>query len=225
MSLSSSASSDKLYYDESLFVDGLAIRNYDPIGVSNRADEYLVRRCGKATRPICIGTAAAVNPVSPCTGVNIYTMSRRHRVVHRVYRLGKISVVGDARRAVPITIAEPAPNGVYDFNAELTPLEMAIMLKYYSMTLARREDDADAGSGVDDAGGLVQISSHLYHTVFAYFDHSDSFTDGSYRNALNWLDDELNDSVVQLPNRELVHRSRIVNVPDLTFFGPKATVQ
>lgn len=92
MSLSSSASSDKLYYDKSLFVDGLAIRNYDPIGGSNRADEYLVRRCGKDTRPICIATAAAVNPVSPCTGVNIYTMSRRHRG----YRLGKISVVGDA---------------------------------------------------------------------------------------------------------------------------------
>lgn len=77
---------------------------------------------------------------------------------------------------MPITIAEPAPNGVYDFNAELTPLEMAIMLKYYSVTLARREDEYDAGrggGGVDDAGGLVENSSHLYHTVFAYFDHSD----------------------------------------------------
>lgn len=64
------------------------------------------------------------------------------------------------------------------------------MLKYYSVTLARREDEYDAGrggGGVDDAGGLVEISSHLYHTVFAYFDHSDSFTGGSYSNALNWL--------------------------------------
>lgn len=221
-----SSASARHYFDESLFVDGLAIRDYDPIGVSNRADEYLVRRYGKGARPICIGTAAAVNPASPCAGVNIYTMSRRHRVVHRVYRLGRIRVVGDARRAVPITIAEPVPDSVYDFNADLTPVEMAIMLKYYAMTLARREDDAStAGSGADDASVPVEISSHLYHTVFAYFDHADSHTGGSHRNALDWLDDDLTDALVQLPNREVVHRNRIVNVPDLTFFGPEATVQ
>lgn len=207
--------SSNLYYDESLFVDGIAIKNYDPIGVSNRADEYLVKKYGKDTRPICVGTQAAVNPVVPCKGVNIYTMSRRHRVTHRVYSYSKIRVSSDKANATPITIGEQMPNVVYDYNKDLTPVEMAIMLKYHSMTLANR----DSGDNI-----TLTITPHLYHTVSEHFEHTDYCPSRSDQCARNWFDTESEDSVVQMPNRELVYQNRIINLPDLTFYGPEATI-
>lgn len=204
------------YYDESLFVDGIAIKNYDPVGVSNRADEYLVKKYGKDTRPICVSTQAAVNPVVPCKGVNIYTMNRRHRVTHRVYGHSKIRVTADkTNTTTPITIGERTPNVVYDYNKELTPLEMAIMLKYYSMSLANRDR-------ADDDTPLVAITPHLYHTVSEHFERADYCAD---RCARNWFEIESEDSVVvQTPDRELVFKNRIINLPDLTFYGPEATI-
>lgn len=196
--------SSNLYYDESLFVDGIAIKNYDPIGVSNRADEYLVKKYGKDTRPICVGTQAAVNPIVPCKGVNIYTMSRRHRATRRVYSYSKIRVSSDKSNATPITIGEQMPNVVYDYNKDLTPVEMAIMLKYHSMTLANRGDN----------NNTLTITPRLYHTVSEHFEPD--------RCARNWFDTE--DSVVQMPNRELVYQNQIINLPDLTFYGPEVTI-
>lgn len=213
-------SAQNSYFDESLFVDGLAVKNYDIVGVSNRADEFLVEKHGKRATPVHVGCRAAVNPTSPCAGVNVFTMSRKHRVVHRVYNFGKIRVAGDAKHVVPITIADPVPDVVYDFNKNLTPVEMAVMLKYYSMSSANRRDVA----GDDDDTQTVRISSHLYHTVFEFFDDSDYSPGGSIRNARNWLDDILNNSLVRLPSREIVYRNQIVNVPDLTFFGPQADI-
>lgn len=204
-----------LYYDESLFVDGIAIKNYDPVGVSNRADEYLVKRYGKSTRPICAASQAAVNPVVPCKGVNIYTMSRRHRATRRVYAYSKIRVSG-SNATTPITVGEMTPNVVYDYNKDLTPLEMAIMLKYHSMTLANRD------GGDDDDDTPLTITRRLYHTVSEHFERADRCTDGCAR---DWFDTGSEDSVVQTPNREIVHRNRIINLPDLTFYGPEATIR
>lgn len=208
--------SSNLYYDESLFVDGIAIKNYDPIGVSNRADEYLVKKYGKDTRPICVGTKAAVNPIVPCKGVNIYTMSRRHRVVHRVYSYSKIRVSRDDTNATPITIDERIPNVVYDYNKDLTPVEMAIMLKYHSMTLANR------GNGNSD---ILKITPRLYHTVYEHFEHTDYCPSRSDQCARNWFDTESEDSMVQMSNRELVYQNQIINLPDLTFYGPEVTIR
>lgn len=204
-----------LYYDESLFVDGIAIKNYDPVGVSNRADEYLVKKYGKNTRPICVGTQAAVNPIVPCKGVNVYTMSRRHRVTHRVYGYSKIRVSSDKSNTTPITIGEYIANVVYDYNEELTPVEMAIMLKYHSMTLANSDN-------VDN--NTLAITTRLYHTVSEHFEHTDYCPGRTDRCARNWFEIESKDSVVQMPNREVIFQNRIINLPDLTFYGPEATI-
>lgn len=204
-----------LYYDESLFVDGIAIKNYDPVGVSNRADEYLVKKYGKDTRPICVGTQAAVNPIVPCKGVNIYTMSRRHRVTHRVYGYSKIRVSSDKSNTTPITIGEQIPNIVYDYNEYLTPVEMAIMLKYHSMTLAN-------GDNVNN--NTLAITPRLYHTVYEHFEHADYCPSRPDQCARDWFETESQDSVVQMPNREVIFQNRIINLPDLTFYGPDATI-
>lgn len=204
-----------LYYDESLFVDGIAIKNYDPVGVSNRADEYLVKKYGKDTRPICVGTQAAVNPVVPCKGINIYTMNRRHRITRRVYGYSKINVSSDKSNVTPIVIGERVPNVVYDHNKYLTPVEMAIMLKYHSMTLAN-SDDVNKDT--------LAITPRLYHTVAEHFEHADYCPARSDRCARKWFETESEDTVVQMPNREVIFRNEIINLPDLTFYGPEATI-
>lgn len=103
----------------------------------------------------------------------------------------------------PITLSEFRDNTVYTVNDELSPFEMAIMIKYYAV------NDHHA----------VFVTDHLYHTISRYFVDQRRWFDrgvGSLQ--------KLRDYTIRNSYCELIRDGALLNVPPLAISGPAVTV-
>lgn len=161
----------------------------------------------------CVRTVN-VNPTNACYGINIYTMDATNKRVKTLVPFNRIIVVHlrdhtmprpslyvpmrpqnnpiDEQfksklqnvHAVPIQIADPDVRNVYTVNDKLTPLEMAIMLKYYSVNFEH-----------------VKITQHLYIVCKDYF-HASRYWFINYKQYPNFINLPINDnSTIVAPNQ------------------------
>lgn len=133
------------YFDESVFDDvGFTLKSYDMISVTNRADEWLIRKLGKTpiksycTKPnnsnsnVPTKKIVNLNPHIPCIGTNLYSLDNtalESLIVVPFYQVSVTNSIG----LQPIKITDVfADAEVFTINPELTSFESAIMIKYYS---------------------------------------------------------------------------------------------
>lgn len=154
-------------YDDSVFNDGIIFDAYDRVGVSNRADQYLLERLSKITTKQCDPTVSiSLNPPISCLGVNVYSMDVSRKQIQEFYRFNTIYVVTieymPFKTLRMVTLEEFTENSIYDLETNsydrLTPFEAAIMLKWYSYK------------------NHVFITQNLYH-----------YTKKEFRDERNWF--------------------------------------
>lgn len=133
------------YFDESVFDDiGFTLKSYDLISVTNRADEWLVRRLGKTpikshctnpnddSRGVPTAKIANLNPHIPCIGTNLYSLDNNaleSLIIVPFYQVAVTNSVG----LQPLTITDVfTDTEAFTTNPELTAFESAVMIKYYS---------------------------------------------------------------------------------------------
>lgn len=132
------------YFDESVFDDvGFTLKSYDLISVTNRADEWLIRKLGKTpikssctetngTGSVPTAKIANLNPHIPCIGTNIYSLDSNaleSLIVVPFYQVSVTNSIGVQTLEIADAFDETK---VFTTNPELTPFESAIMIKYYS---------------------------------------------------------------------------------------------
>ncbi|KAI5630593.1 OrNVorf44-like [Venturia canescens] len=179
------------YFDESLFVDGSSVLNSDEVGVSNDADQFLVEKYGIPTSTVC-SDKISINPPVPCGGINIYTMNKRNKETRQTYRFRQINV-SDALESEPIEIAELKDSKIaLDVNPNISSLECAIMTKYFAV-----HND-------------IVITHGLYRLIEPHFQDGRAW----------FLTEGLEDTIVQNSLGELIKNKEILNVPNVSYFGP-----
>lgn len=128
------------YYDESIFTNGFLYDFFEVINTTNGADKYLVERHLKKTAmDICsVGEGSScrinLNPISPCRGLNVYTMDSFNKEVRQTVRYHQIRVrPPNYEGNVQIYIGEHVEGNVYTVSRNgLTPFESAVMIKYFA---------------------------------------------------------------------------------------------
>lgn len=190
--------SPTIYSDESIFTNGRNLQIYDVINVYNRADEYLIRRLNKTPSFNCIGKThqtnnlekfiANINPKIPCLGVNIYTLSLLNSNLQDIEPFNQV-IIYEGETKTPIYIGEHVDGNIYDIG-DLTPLESAIMIKYFAINYQ------------------IFITRHLYKIIEPYFE-----------DIRVWFETK-NYGIVQNNKKELILNDQIINAPDLTISSP-----
>lgn len=268
-------------FDETLFTDGFSIRDRNAAVVFNRADRYLAERLGKTVLTVYAdnfsgsfcqiegaspATAAEtdgssrvnINPLVPCVGLNVYTMSAENKPSLRSVSYNRVIVLpagsknsslfvdtlqteqrnddygmngrvivpaseaGNGYTAenvdvptavstdgtnsmletIPVSLEEPRVNVVYTVSEDLTPFEMAVMIKYYAISNSR-----------------VFVTEILYHTISRYFEDKRKWFDRSSTAA-----EKLADYTIRNGYCELIQNGTLLNVPSLEISGPPVTV-
>lgn len=103
---------------------------------------------------------------------------------------------------VPIGLEEPRANAVYTVSADLSPFEMAVMVKYYAIQ-----------------GGPVFVTEILYHNIVRFFADKRKWFDRSSTAA-----EKLTGYTIRNGYCELVQNGTLLNVPNLAVSGPPVTV-
>lgn len=131
------------YFDESVFCNNDYFKNYENISVSNKADEFLIKKLGKKTSKSCsLNSQISLNPTSSCFGINLYSMNVCGKQVLNTCKFNKLYVT-DQKSTNLLQISEynklenenddfTSHNVIYGYNKELTSIESAIILKYYT---------------------------------------------------------------------------------------------
>lgn len=132
------------YFDESVFDDiGFTLKSYDLISVTNRADEWLIRKLGKTpiksyctnpndSRSVPTDKIANLNPHIPCIGTNLYSLDNNaleSLIVVPFYQVSVTTSIGLQKLKITDTFDE---SETFTINPELTAFESAVMIKYYS---------------------------------------------------------------------------------------------
>lgn len=159
-----------VYFDESIFDGGFALRDYSTVRANNAADRFLAERLNKR----CVmdpceddegdstgtdepddaytdNTIININPRYPCRGINVYTLNIINKEVISTMPFNRISIETEGD-FYPIFVGEPTAVGVDRYTVgKLSPLESALMLKYFAIR------------------GKVAISIELYLLVNRHF--------------------------------------------------------
>lgn len=181
-----------LLFDESLFVDGSILNGYDNIGVSNKADKFLVEKYQKKTVAIC-GESISINPKFPCNKINIYTMDNKNKSNNvKFYSFNQINVVNDI--GVKIYVGElKTVERPFDISETLSSYESAVMVKYFAMKVP------------------ISITQALYLIIKKHFQDDKSW--------FNINRNEQNTNIIQYKNNEIGFKNTILNVPTITYFS------
>lgn len=77
-----------------------------------------------------------INPIKPCIGTNIYTIDMYNKKINQTEFFHQIEVVDEnlieLQKYMPVSLDSYQPDVVYNMGL-LTPLETALMLKYYAI--------------------------------------------------------------------------------------------
>lgn len=141
------------YFDESVFDDvGFTLKSYDSISVTNRADEWLIRKLGKnPIKSFCtkainssanVPTAkiANLNPHIPCIGTNLYSLDNTALESLIVVPFYQVSVTNSSGVQLIDITDDFDDTQIFTINPEITAFESAVMIKYYSKKRAIKID-------------------------------------------------------------------------------------
>lgn len=134
------------YFDEGIFDENGFCKSYNIVAATNKADEFLIKKHGKIpTQPCNLNAKVSLNPHLPCFGMNLYSMNVGGKQVLKSCKFHKIFVTEqNSTNLLHISEYNKLENTssevndinmhfvVYGYNKDLTPLESAIMLKYYT---------------------------------------------------------------------------------------------
>lgn len=163
----------KIIFDESVFCDGSIFNmvKTDPIFVSNAVEKFLLERLGYKTTNVCAESNISLNPVNPCSLMNVRSLQRRFTTnnfmftyshVH-VFRNSVIRMINSKYTIKPLELSEPNINVIYDINENMSSMEMALLIKLYSFTIA-------SGSIIPTTmEASIKITATLFHTVQEWF--------------------------------------------------------
>lgn len=113
----------------------------------------------------------------------------------------------------PVAHEEHRPNAVYTVNGDLTPFEMAVMIKYYAVNDTRHEQQQQQQQS------QVFVTDHLYHTIAPYFADQRKWFDRSTGGAA-----KLPDYTIRNGLCELIRNGTLLNVPELSISGEAVTI-
>lgn len=200
------------YFDESVFIDGWVFknaRNAYPISVFNRADSFILKTVHNISviETCQIGdNAYSLNPINPCARVNIYSLDNRHSSTHNVYPRTLITVIHDSaiinlpiRKIDLVSLIDETC--VYDANPDLSSLESAIMLKFYSLQIANSDD------AYPNLNNRLYITATLYHKVMFWFE-SDKHP---------WFYFDRSNISIRNVNGEYIYKNSIINDPSSVY--------
>lgn len=149
----------RLYFDESIFESGFALRNYTTVRTYNAVDRFLASRHNKeivtddcnrdASRSVDSSSSLSssdeeemdnfndnriinLNPRFPCRGINVYSLNIINKEVVSTlsFHTIKIENAGDF---YPIYIGELSQSGSNRFTvSDLSAIDSALMLKYFA---------------------------------------------------------------------------------------------
>lgn len=185
-------------FDESIFTTGSILKRYNVVGVSNRADTFLINRLAmnshckslKTVKPCNPRAEITINPKEPCRGANLYTMNMTTVNSTKLLNFHQIHVL-DSKTSTPINIMEWFEDlPVFTINKELKNIEMAIMVKYYT------------------SKSPVFITYELYAAILNEFDLRPWFILPSNKPL----------PIIHNINHELLLNSTLLNKPDLNFY-------
>lgn len=195
------------YFDESIFVDGWVFknaRNAYPISVFNKADSFILKNVHNipVTETCQVGdNAYSINPINPCARINIYSLDNRHSSTYNIYPRTLITVIHDSaiidlpiRKIDLILLCDE--RCVYEVNPDLSPLESAIMLKFYSLQIANNDRYSNLKN-------CLNITSTLYHKVMFWFDN-DKYP---------WFSFDRSNLSIRNFNGEHIYKNVIINDP------------
>lgn len=192
----------KFYYDESVFIDCFIYRKMkQPIAVFNGADKFLLSRYNLPIREKCQETLIALNPVNPCADLNMFSLSKKYSFNNFVYRHSVVHVVRQTSETdifKAITFEDPAYDIIYDVNNELTSMEMAIMVKFYSLQCAAYKE-----TDPSDSNNLVKITATLYHTIAKWF----------YDDDRNWFRFDNQSAIMRNAIGHNLKNGQLINAP------------
>lgn len=138
-------------YDESIFNDGEIfkeyIKNINSVGVSNRADAFLINRIGLKTESICSmsssGVSIGVNPNKndKCPDINVFTIKNKYNYTVRTVLSFQPVIVSDSFINITSIILDDYMilfekfnnDPILTINKNLTELEHVIMIKFYAV--------------------------------------------------------------------------------------------
>lgn len=176
-------------YDESIFSDQILFKKYKIVGVSNRADAFLLSKLNdqlQIVKPCHEKAQITVNPTKSCRGQNVYSMKLDTSRKNKFLKFNKISVEKIPNAKV-LEIADDVPDASYTDNSKLTNLEQAIMIKKYAIDRKLR------------------ITYELYTKIYKEFDNRPWFTLQTT-------------PVIQNINHEVSYDSMPLNLPNLDFY-------
>lgn len=200
------------YFDESVFIDAWVFKNSriaNPISVFNKADSFIMKTVHKlpVIETCQLGDSNySLNPVNPCARVNIYSLDNRHSSTHNVYSRTLFTVIHDSSiinlptRGIDFEPLMPDKPRIYDANPELSSLESAIMLKFYSLQIANID-------GYDSYKKSLNITSSLYHKVSYWFENDKH----------PWFVFNRSNVSIRNFNGEYLYKNDVINDPSLLY--------
>lgn len=157
----------KVFYDESILRDGSdfqAVKD-EKIYTSNSVDKSLLERLGFNTTEICSDSNTSLYPVNPCVKINVCSLNKKYTDSNYMYTHNLVHVFRNCVKdnvqftVKSLEIVHPNVNLVYDVNDNMTSMEMTILIKYYSFTVA---SGAIVPINIEGSG---KITATRYHTL------------------------------------------------------------
>lgn len=202
-----------VFYDESIFTNGVSYMPYKTVTVFNNADAYLVGRLGlKANRIFSMETRTEGNDIedalvinlNPRTlgyGINMFSMNWANKRVKETVKFNPISVMmptvstNENVKPVPIFIGEHITGTVYTVNSSLCSFQSAIMIKYFAVHHKN-----------------VQITERLHSYIRKHFAEQ-----------RQWFVSKKTNLIRQNHHHELIQNNKVINTPIVTIYGPEVS--
>lgn len=199
-------------------------------GIANQPNTRCFIESNNTVDPTLCLKLVHINPPNLCYGITVYTMDATNKRIRQQINFNPITVmVGDQQltekttttvcqrqnnnsdnNIVPISIDEPKNNNVYTVNAQMTPFESAIMLKYFAANTTE-----------------IKITEHLYSITQGYFEGNRKWFKQQQQQQQQVSNTDNNDEpsssssqiaqiVWQNKKGELRYKQQILNLPTLT---------
>lgn len=221
-------------FDERIFLPHYFLINHvygnELISVNNEADKWILSNFHKHNNvkvDACNEANIHLNPKLECIGTNIYTINRAHHtnvfllpylkffvltdqtyMNNKEYNMKQLNIENFDKNLIFTT--------VFTVNPNLTDLEHAIMLKFYSINMAQN------GTCKDNKNLYINITTELFDKIFNIF-HTNDVNLSIKRQWFTFDKNSKNVLLYQLPNGELRsfsgNRTKIHNMPYLYFYS------
>lgn len=162
------------YFDESIFLDCYFYKTLDNVSVSNKVDRFLLERNNISI--VDSINAIRVNGNDSTKGVNIYSiwLPDVPPLLPYVSKRPFNEIKVENRKSILVSLSEPIHWANYTYNNSFTPLENALLVKFYAMNKT------------------ISVTPLLYINIVEYFE----------RDCRDWFN--INGSTRQNKNNEII---------------------